>query len=673
MFQSDYNKFSLQTLNCILLTLLFIYGCDSGGNRQTFNNSPELSPFITAISPTSGSASGGTSVQINGTNFTPYAGVTYTCTFGASQAFNIQMISNSEITCVTPPGTVGAIVDVVLTNNIGLSSTLEDAFTYTAADVVDFTANDRIFTVGNTVQFTDLSTNAVDWSWDLNGDGTIDSTLENPTFTYTTAGSFDVTLTINTATLGNSTTLTRVDFILVGNAGVSVIAGTPGTVFLSIQSAIDALPPLVGGIVVVGAGVYDEALEISRGGVITVLGSDPTTTIIRPTLGVTLNRFLIETDFTAPGAREVISIIDIGDNVNVGPDFGAGEETFDTTLTLQNLTIDGTTVSNIPGATDGINPTAADRFYGVFVRPRVDATLQNCVITGIRRALPSFSFQTEIAFFWYNRTATGNPANSVTLENCSFLDFGKGGLTISSDPDVSITPLLADFTMNNCVIEGIIPTVQISQNGIQISSTTFGFVDSPSLNITLTDNEFRNFGPSGDGSVFVDPLLDIGLVASDLTIGYALLFYDLGGLGTTTISGNTFTECQGVLADIAGDPLFPILTAGEFFSAGNTITGNRYFTGVLPTSNYIDGQLTIDSNALNSEINLFNVFPTIAPTVPDIITIGSGTYTLTSNMLAATVNPFGLVINVNGGTAVIDTPNGTLGSGITLGAGVTIQ
>ncbi len=671
MFQSDYKKISLQTLNCVFLTLFFAFGCDSGNNSNTVNNSPDLSPFMTAISPTSGSASGGTSVRITGSNFTPYDGITYTCIFGASQAFNIQMISNNEITCVTPPGTVGAIVDVVLTNNIGLSSTLEDAFTYTAADVVDFTVDDNIFTVGNTAQFTDLSTNAVDWSWDLNGDGTIDSTLENPTFTYTTAGSFDVTLTINTATLGNSTTLTRVDFILVGNAGVGVVEGTPGTVVGSIQSAIDGLP-VAGGIVVVGAGVYDEALTVNPGvdQVITVIGSDPATTIIRPALGVTLNRFLIETDFTTPGAREIISIIDVGDNVNFGPSF-LGEETFDTTITLQNLTIDGTTVSNISGATAGTDPLADDRFVGVFIRPRVDATLQNCVITGIRRPLPAFSDQFEIAFFWYNRTDNGFPANSVTLDNCSFLDFGKTGVVISSDPDASATPLLASFTMNNCIVQGIVPTVQISQNGLQISSTTFGFVDSPSLNVTLTDNDFSNIGPSGDGTT-LPPTPGIGLVASDLTIGYALLFFDIGSLGTTTISGNTFTECQGVLADI-GDATFlvsAILTAGEFFSGGNTITGNRYFTGALPSSNFIDGQLTIDVNALNSEINVLNLFST-GPG-PDIITLGPGTYTLTSNMLANT-NGFGITINVNGGTAIIDTPNATLGAGITLGAGVTIQ
>jgi len=53
------------------------------------------------------------------------------------------------------------------------------------------------------VQFYDNSLpaqNIVSWEWDLNGDGTIDSTDENPSYTYTEIGSYDVTLTISDGT-----------------------------------------------------------------------------------------------------------------------------------------------------------------------------------------------------------------------------------------------------------------------------------------------------------------------------------------------------------------------------------------------------------------------------------------------------------------------------------------
>jgi PKD repeat protein len=47
-----------------------------------------------------------------------------------------------------------------------------------------------------TVQFRDISKNALFWKWDLNGDGKIDSTTQNPTYTYNSYGTYTVSLTI---------------------------------------------------------------------------------------------------------------------------------------------------------------------------------------------------------------------------------------------------------------------------------------------------------------------------------------------------------------------------------------------------------------------------------------------------------------------------------------------
>lgn len=48
-----------------------------------------------------------------------------------------------------------------------------------------------------TVQYTDLSTNAFSWEWDFNGDGTIDSTEQNPVYTYTSYGNYNVSLNVS--------------------------------------------------------------------------------------------------------------------------------------------------------------------------------------------------------------------------------------------------------------------------------------------------------------------------------------------------------------------------------------------------------------------------------------------------------------------------------------------
>ncbi|MFK7742126.1 MAG: PKD domain-containing protein [Planctomycetota bacterium] len=69
------------------------------------------------------------------------------------------------------------------------------------------------------VAFTDTSfTNdpggVLSWAWDFDGDGTIDSTNATDTFTYTSCGSYDVTLTVTDALNGSSTT-TAVGAVLV--------------------------------------------------------------------------------------------------------------------------------------------------------------------------------------------------------------------------------------------------------------------------------------------------------------------------------------------------------------------------------------------------------------------------------------------------------------------------
>ncbi len=60
------------------------------------------------------------------------------------------------------------------------------------------------------LKFTDFSVAAVSWAWDFDDDGGVDSTDQNPTYTFTTTGNHTVKLTIN----GNSS-LTQTQMIVV--------------------------------------------------------------------------------------------------------------------------------------------------------------------------------------------------------------------------------------------------------------------------------------------------------------------------------------------------------------------------------------------------------------------------------------------------------------------------
>ncbi|MCP4537265.1 MAG: PKD domain-containing protein [Chloroflexi bacterium] len=72
-----------------------------------------------------------------------------------------------------------------------------------------------------TVVFTDTSVSydgIVTWSWDLDGDGSTDATILNPTFEYTGAGSYTVTLTVEEGD-GDLDSETKTSYISVGDTG----------------------------------------------------------------------------------------------------------------------------------------------------------------------------------------------------------------------------------------------------------------------------------------------------------------------------------------------------------------------------------------------------------------------------------------------------------------------
>jgi PKD repeat protein len=65
-----------------------------------------------------------------------------------------------------------------------------------SAPVANFSADTQVVSAGGSVHFTDLSTNSpTSWSWTFEGGTPSSSTSQNPTVTYNTAGTYDVSLT----------------------------------------------------------------------------------------------------------------------------------------------------------------------------------------------------------------------------------------------------------------------------------------------------------------------------------------------------------------------------------------------------------------------------------------------------------------------------------------------
>jgi len=95
------------------------------------------------------------------------------------------------------------------------------------APVANFTAYPLAGNAPLTVQFTDTSAGGpfTSFGWDVNGDGTIDYTVQNPVHIYTNPGSYTVSLTVINAT--GMSTLTRPEYITVTQPG-SIPSGGGG-------------------------------------------------------------------------------------------------------------------------------------------------------------------------------------------------------------------------------------------------------------------------------------------------------------------------------------------------------------------------------------------------------------------------------------------------------------
>jgi PKD repeat protein len=110
---------------------------------------------------------------------------------------------------------------VSLTAGDGVTSDTETKIDYILVGdqvVADFTADPLFGMAPLAVNFTNTSSGPVtSWEWDFDNDGSIDSTEENPSFTYTEIGIYTVSLTVSDGT--NTDTETKIDYIETTLAG----------------------------------------------------------------------------------------------------------------------------------------------------------------------------------------------------------------------------------------------------------------------------------------------------------------------------------------------------------------------------------------------------------------------------------------------------------------------
>jgi PKD repeat protein len=100
-------------------------------------------------------------------------------------------------------------VTLIATNSAGSDTEVKNLYITVLPEVqipvADFTADQTMITAGQQVNFTDLSTNSpTSWVWSFPGGAPGTSTIQNPSVTYNTPGTYDVTLVASNSA-GNDT------------------------------------------------------------------------------------------------------------------------------------------------------------------------------------------------------------------------------------------------------------------------------------------------------------------------------------------------------------------------------------------------------------------------------------------------------------------------------------
>lgn len=91
-------------------------------------------PTVAGVSPVGGPPTGGTLITITGTNFTSNSSVTV----GGQTCTSVTFVSSTTLRCVSPAGTAGSSVNVVITTIDSMSGALNSGFTYSFGPQVSY-------------------------------------------------------------------------------------------------------------------------------------------------------------------------------------------------------------------------------------------------------------------------------------------------------------------------------------------------------------------------------------------------------------------------------------------------------------------------------------------------------------------------------------------------------
>jgi PKD repeat protein len=194
------------------------HGVWSIWSAETLFTTASPQPTVTGVSPSQGIQGQTLNVTVTGTNFSGATGVNFdpeitVNSFTVNDSTRITVVV--RISAAAAPGS--SSVSVTAPKGSG---TLTNGFNVYRSPQAGFSASATAVSLGETVTFTNLSSGGIpllSYAWDFDGNGPIDSTNPNPTYSHAMVGTYTASLKM-TDSRGNSDTETKTGYVTVSKA-----------------------------------------------------------------------------------------------------------------------------------------------------------------------------------------------------------------------------------------------------------------------------------------------------------------------------------------------------------------------------------------------------------------------------------------------------------------------
>ncbi|AKB51994.1 Chitin binding protein [Methanosarcina barkeri str. Wiesmoor] len=459
--------------------------------------------------------------------------------------------------------------------------------------MADFSADPVTTLIGSSVQFTDLSTNSPSsWQWDFNNDGTIDSTMQNPSYTYTTAGTYTVNLTVsNPAGSGDEV---KSDYIIVKEQASPASDFT----YTSDGSSI-TITKYIGsdGIVIIPAEI--EGLPVTTIGTSAFQGCSALTTVTIPNSVTNIGDYAFMSCSALTAMTIPNSVISIG------------KYAFSSCSALTTLAIGSgvTAISdgafyNCPSVTtvkigSGVTNIGASAFQGCSALTTV--TIPDGVINIGTSAFRSCSALTTVAI----------PDSVTSIGSSAFC--GCSGLTIVT-------------------IGGGVTSI-----GGVTSSSSFAFSDCSALTAIDVDAD-NSVYTSIDGVLYNKDVTTLircpsgktGSVAipNSVTTISSYVFPDCSGLTTVTIGSGVTSIDNSVFSDCSALTAIDVDNDNSMYASIDGVLYNKDITTLIQCPSGKTGSVTIpDSVTTIGDSAFYGCTALTSVTIPDsVTTIGTSAF-----------------------------------------------